>query len=1055
MHADCVAHQVSAEDDLFDAGLSSISAARLREALDACTALPLPLNLIYEHTTVTALAAALLLLLKRAAAGVRAEAGASSRADDEPPSTDDDAAHVTSAGGGAVEAGACDGAVEEEEEPSLLLPRATEAFRRGALSRAEALCLRAASRMGITPLLIRQSSCLGIVTPDAPPPPASSATGVVPGASLSQPSAAATAPVLLLLIGVWSLEERWGDAADACEMLLTLRAADCLIRSCGAVPQGLRNRHALREAALSTMSTRELLDTALVTMQMARFAGAAGDATAATTALACADAALMGYQAALGTALRSPRGPAESAVTSAPQRADETPFEDADGRVPEAPTTAPTPHNSVEPLARAQLPTTALPSPLPTERGWWSTHGATLTTLSVRKRALVELPEALGGLRALRVLDASENRVRALPEHASAHHGAMLPFPQVLDASENRLRALPDELGHLSELSELLLSSNDFSQLPSWLADLPQLHVLSLQDNAFASLPCVVLRCAKLKHLRWGLQRPTRAAEGGDEGELSSDGAVSSSTRRVELDEGELSSDGAVSSSTRRVELDATGAFASPHLAVLELEGNDQTTLPPLPMHASALTALLASFNCLHDHDQPSPLTTTPHSMRRPTQLLEQLRTTHLGRHLKRLQLGSNGIVSVAELLPALPNVSTLHLEANRLTKLPRCIGQLRQLRELWLFGNQLRSLPDELGECAQLTKLEAHHNRLLSLPTSLRSLTKLKSLYVQANELTNLAELRERVLRHLPLLNLGLGANQFDLSEAFEWPGTRVGLGWNGGTPPSQLAGTLNDRLALVDHLFEPACVGHRAPVLLVAFAAQGPGMQQWQVPCSAARAAGGPLDVLYLADPSNSYYLQDPRGGWEGLAHYGALIDAHAAWYERVLMLGSSMGATAALQHAHRAARVLAFGPRVDLRRSHGSFVPVAAKHACAQAIDRALETALEAVHAREQASGGGTAKGGTGIGGIGSIGGTGTGTRGGTGVGRVAVHVGSGNLEDMTQAARVRGRRAVVVVEHDTFHHNVPMHLEREGLLVPLLKRELFELVRELVRVPLPAP
>jgi hypothetical protein len=49
----------------------------------------------------------------------------------------------------------------------------------------------------------------------------------------------------------------------------------------------------------------------------------------------------------------------------------------------------------------------------------------------------------------------------------------------------------------------------------------------------------------------------------------------------------------------------------------------------------------------------------------------------------------------------------------------------------------------------------------------------------------------------------------------------------------------------------------------------------------------------------------------------------------------------------------------------------------------------------------------------------------------------------------------RRAVVVVEHDTFHHNVPMHLEREGLLVPLLKRELVELVRELVRVPAALP
>ena len=1042
MHADCVPHQVSEEDDLFDAGLSSISAARLREALDACTSLTLPLNLIYEHTTVPALAAALLLLLKRAASGAGAAAGAGaearapSRADDEPPRTDDDAGHVTSGGAGAVNAGACDGAVEEEE-PSLLLPRATEAFRQGALSRAEALCLRAAARLGITPLLIRQSACFAM-TPGAPPPPASSAMGAVPGASLGAvpgasftqlPTAAATAPVLVLLIGVWSLQERWAEAAEACDWLLTLRAVDCLIRSSGAVPQGLPNRHALREAALSTMSTRELLDTALVTMQMARFAAAAGDASAATTALACADAALTGYQAALGTALRSPHGLTESAVSSATQRAaetdeiDETAFEDADGHVPEAPTTAGTPHTGVEPLARAQLPTTALPSPLPTERGWWSMHSATLTTLSVRRRALVELPEALGGLRALRVLD----------------------------ASENQLRALPDDLSHLIELGELLLSSNDFSQLPCWLADLPQLHVLSLQDNAFASLPPVVLRCAKLKHLRWGLQRRTRAADETDETDEIDETDETDEQRRTRAaeggDEGELPSDGAVSSSTRRVELDTTGAFASPHLAVLELEGNDQTSLPLLPMHASALTALLASFNRLHD--PPSPLTQTPPQAptltptppltRPPTQLLEQLTTTHLGRHLKRLQLGSNGIVSVAELLPALPNVSTLCLEANRLTELPRSIGQLRQLRELWLFGNQLRQLPEELGECAQLTKLEAHHNRLLDLPTSLRKLTKLKSLYVQANELTNLAELRERVLRHLPLLNLGLGANQFDLKEAFEWPGTRVGLGWNRGTPPSQLAGTLNDRLALVDHHFEPACVGHRAPVLLVAFAAQGPGMQQWQVPCAAARAAGGPLDVLYLADPSNSYYLQDPRGGWEGLAHYGALIDAHAAPYESVLMLGSSMGATAALQHAHRAARVLAFGPRVDLRRSHGSFVPDAAKNACAQAIDRALEQ-----HAREHASGGGTANGGTGTSG-----------NDGTGVGRVAVHVGSGNLEDMTQAARVRGRRAVVVVEHDTFHHNVPMHLEREGLLVPLLKRELVELVRELVRVPAALP
>ena len=120
---------------------------------------------------------------------------------------------------------------------------------------------------------------------------------------------------------------------------------------------------------------------------------------------------------------------------------------------------------------------------------------------------------------------------------------------------------------------------------------------------------------------------------------------------------------------------------------------------------------------------------------------------------------------------------------------------------------------------------------------------------------------------------------------------------------------------------------------MLLVAFAAQGPGMQQWQAAAAAPlRAAGASLDALYLADPSNSYYLQappppfvrlssrvhpifsspssssssrprpastpsqDPSGGWRGLDHYSSLILSHSRLYNHVLVVGSSMGGTAA---------------------------------------------------------------------------------------------------------------------------------------------------------------
>ena len=70
---------------------------------------------------------------------------------------------------------------------------------------------------------------------------------------------------------------------------------------------------------------------------------------------------------------------------------------------------------------------------------------------------------------------------------------------------------------------------------------------------------------------------------------------------------------------------------------------------------------------------------------------------------------------------------------------------------------------------------------------------------------------------------------------------------------------------------------------MLLVAFSAQGPGIQQWQAAAVAPlRALGASLDALYLADPSNSYYLQDPGGGWAGIAHFSELVRRESTlWY------------------------------------------------------------------------------------------------------------------------------------------------------------------------------
>ena len=82
--------------------------------------------------------------------------------------------------------------------------------------------------------------------------------------------------------------------------------------------------------------------------------------------------------------------------------------------------------------------------------------------------------------------------------------------------SHNALPTLPEGLGRLRHLRELLASSNELRSLPLSLATLPQLFVLALQGNAFSALPEVCLRCSRLRHLKWGAQRPRASGAGGD-----------------------------------------------------------------------------------------------------------------------------------------------------------------------------------------------------------------------------------------------------------------------------------------------------------------------------------------------------------------------------------------------------------------------------------------------------------------------------------------------------------------------------------------------------------
>ena len=60
---------------------------------------------------------------------------------------------------------------------------------------------------------------------------------------------------------------------------------------------------------------------------------------------------------------------------------------------------------------------------------------------------------------------------------------------------------------------------------------------------------------------------------------------------------------------------------------------------------------------------------------------------------------------------------------------------------------------------------------------------------------------------------------------------------------------------------------------------------------------ASPGRVDVLHVIDPSSTWWMQDPGCNWDGFSYYQREVSARVAGYDRVLVLGDSMGGGARL--------------------------------------------------------------------------------------------------------------------------------------------------------------
>jgi len=97
---------------------------------------------------------------------------------------------------------------------------------------------------------------------------------------------------------------------------------------------------------------------------------------------------------------------------------------------------------------------------------------------------LASLPESIGNLQSLQILNLHDNQLSTLPKSIGK-----LNYLQKLNLEGNQLTSLPESIINLQSLQRLNLSYNQLFTLPESIGNLNSLQKLDLRDNQLRSLP--------------------------------------------------------------------------------------------------------------------------------------------------------------------------------------------------------------------------------------------------------------------------------------------------------------------------------------------------------------------------------------------------------------------------------------------------------------------------------------------------------------------------------------------------------------------------------------
>uniref|UniRef100_A0A3Q3A6J5 Leucine rich repeat containing 40 n=1 Tax=Kryptolebias marmoratus TaxID=37003 RepID=A0A3Q3A6J5_KRYMA len=332
----------------------------------------------------------------------------------------------------------------------------------------------------------------------------------------------------------------------------------------------------------------------------------------------------------------------------------------------------------------------------------------------------------------------------------------LLPGLTTLDLHDNQLNSLPASLGELQELQQLRLSHNQLSSLPVEVFTLKNLRCLTLQQNLLENLPEELGQLQNLTEL--DVSNNHLVGLPSNIGCLTKLQKVSLSHNKLPSLPDKVKFLDCSSNQLSDIPASLSGMVS---LQQLYLRHNKLCRLPPLP--APALKELYVGNNQIEllESEQLASFTVISLLELRDNKIRTLPERIPVLPELTRLDLTNNDISGLPASLSLLPNLKVLLLEGNPLRGIRRDLLSVSSNAQTLLCENdkQADGIPDELFSASadqRIITVNFSRNELKSIPSRLLELhSSLSDLNLGFNKLTSCSDICKLLqLTHIDLRN-------------------------------------------------------------------------------------------------------------------------------------------------------------------------------------------------------------------------------------------------------------------------------------------------------------